>query len=373
MSTLWIWFGIALGISLDAIRRYRKQAKRDMFSLRSEIATLPGYTLLHAITKVIANYTPNPWSCPLLPDYSARVFISYIHSSEWANGIVTELRKNLKTFSAECFLDMFDIYNGSSWRRQLHNKMADANVFIAIVDEFSIHKEWPAAEMETALAGRYLTGMPEIIILIKPKHPQEAKKENMPVFNAIFQAGSRRINSPVKIMEVKDGTIHMLASGFTRDHFSTVGIIPGLLSNWFRSLVLKPVNIIGSIGSFLGIPFLIAAWLSVCKIVDLQGFLVSTHLLNPVFLLLGFWLGFTLRLLLGSLFEVPHNDADTKRLGMINLIAVLGFAAMIIILLTKIPDIILAWMVLLFVNGYFAAKAFLLTYLQRGIYRKKLV
>lgn len=372
MPVTWVWFGFAAGAALDAIRRSGKQARRDLFSLRSEIATPRGKMLPWKISKVTSDYRPDPWSCPILPDYSARVFISYTHSSEWSNRMVEELRKNLKALNIECFLDRYDIYKGSSWRRQLHDRMADANVFIAVADENSIRKSWPAAEMETALTGRYLTGIPEMIVLVEPGFLSRKNDMVMPVFDALFRDGVRRINSPVKTMEVKESSnmLQILASGFDRDHFSTAGSIPGLLTNCFRTLVLVPASIAGSAGSFLGVLFLIAALLTFFGISDIRGYLASISLLQPICLLSGYMLGFVSRLLIGSLFEITHNDKDTNRLSSLNMMAALGLTAFIIIFSVGLSAIILAWTILLFVYGYFTGKGFILAYMQRRVYRE---
>jgi hypothetical protein len=281
---------------------------------------------------------------------------------------VKELRKNLRAFGAECFLDTRDIGLGTSWRRQLHQKMANSNVFISVTDEVSIRKEWPAAEMETALASKSVSELPEIIMLVKPGLKRETAKANMPVFNSIFQSRRRVAMDPVRIIEVKQDTIFTLASGFKRDHYYTAGVLPGLISNWYKLLIVKQLCILGSIGSFLGGILLIAAATHLFGLMDLSWF--SSHSIGQfVYIAFGFWLGFTLRLAIGSRYEVQYNETDSKGLEKLNYVAFLGFAATLGFSGIGMPDIYIAWAAIAFSIGFFNARDFLGSFMQRAKYQ----
>ena len=359
-STSWILLGIAAGIILDVARRNGRQARRGKFSLKEEVATLPGHALPKEILQINDNYMSNPLHCPYLSDNKAKAFISYTHSSDWAQNVVDELRAELLKVGADCFLDKQDISNGTCWRRRLHQKMADANVFISITDNRSINKDkkWPAAEMETALAGKHYTGLPEIVMLVDQGFHKESKDSNMPVYNAIFESTNNISDEMMRIIEVKENTIRMVASAYKLYSFHTTSVIHPLISG--MAAYVKHINgIVGPLCTYFGYIALLLSVLEYWKKIDISSMLNNSAFHIPLYLLLCFWAGFNARLVISSWFEL--NAENSKSIAKVNLVSFLGLAVFIVLLSGGIPNIVAGWAAIVCVCGLAGAKSFVLT------------
>jgi hypothetical protein len=347
-----ITLGIALGMVLDLIRRAGSVARRERFALKKENATKKGKALPVKIKQTISEYVSSPWSCPILPDGRSRVFISYTHSSPWAHKLANELFDELKNNGAECFLDQHGIKAGSSWKRQLHLKMVDANAFIAVMDELSINKDWPAAEMETALAGKFFTGQPEIIILAKHGELFDAGEEIFPVFEEIFNASSTISEDAIRLIEVKENTAQSVAFGLTPGTFHAAAVFPPLSATLllpFRRMLAR----IGLFGTMLGPLCFIAALLHFWNKVNLNRLTQSKPLLYSLFLLGSFWLGFTLRSVLAFRYEL--NDAFASRKNKYNFASACGFIGILAICVPQIPLLWVGWAIAIGIIGFFSS------------------
>ena len=358
--TSWIILGIASGIVLDVLRRNGRQAKREKFSLKEDVATLPDHTLPKEILQVNDNYMSNPLHCPYLSENKAKVFISYTHSSDWAQNVVDDLRTELLKAGADCFLDKRDINNGSSWRRRLHQKMADANVFISITDNRSISKDkkWPAAEMETALAGKYYTGLPEMLMLVPEGFSKKSDDNNMPVYNAIFNSTANMSDEMMRIIEVKENTIRMVASAYRLYSFHTTSVIHPLISG-MAAFMKQITGIVGPFCTIFGYIALVISILDYRGKIDINTMLASGAFHSPLFLLLCFWAGFNARLVISSWYEL--NAENSKSVAKVNFVSFCGLAALIVQLSGGIPQIIAGWAAVVGVMGLASAKEFVFT------------
>ena len=355
----WIVLGIAAGFLLDVLRRRGYQAKREKFTLRAEVATPPNGTLPKQVTAVSDKHVSNPLSCPYLSVAQPKVFISYTHASAWAHQVVDALREQLLRAGADCFLDKTNIAAGSSWRRRLHNKLAGANVFISVTDEYSIHtdRKWPSAEIETALAGNYYTGTPELLMLIPPGFQERIGGNVMPIYQTIFDR-EKSGDSMIRIIEVKEQTIKLVASSYKSHGYDAAAVLPPVLS-WIVMAINTIPATLGTLGTLVGL----IAWLGFLfdkfHVVAMQKLLSGAPALNTVFLIACFFAGFTLRLAFASFFEV--NAENIKQTGKINIFAFVGYILFLALLVGRISLLGLGWAIFLLLFGVLSASGFVTT------------
>jgi hypothetical protein len=92
----WLFLGLAIGVLLDSIRRGGQQAQRQMIDLEALRKHATDPAMWDPKATVFRGDPLNPFSCPLLPALSARVFISYSRSSAKGSLLATALHRGLK-------------------------------------------------------------------------------------------------------------------------------------------------------------------------------------------------------------------------------------------------------------------------------------
>jgi hypothetical protein len=177
-----VFVSIMFGFCLDGIRRLYYSGRRG-FILRKidkDLCTKQGESLDNTLLGSGNHSILNALRLPYTPSKRSRVFISYTHSCAWSRGIVDVLYDSLSKKGIISFVDKYGIARGSSWRRALHEKMSDATHVICVASKAATQKEWPAAEIESALKMRTATGAPSVIVLL-PEDLNEDEIENLTV------------------------------------------------------------------------------------------------------------------------------------------------------------------------------------------------
>jgi len=347
----WFLVGIAAGVLIDLARRGGLQARRIRIAVNPQTDPEHPQGLSTRLRDVARGRVPDPLTCPLMPVDAARVFISYTHSSVWARELVASLHGELRAFRVECFLDERDIPHGHSWRRLLHRKVANATVFISVVDGISVGKQWPAAELEAALESRRLTGIPDVILLRQSESPSSVS--GLPVFTAVLaQPGDTRPGRP-RIVTVTHSTVSTLAASL-RQYRSPSVLSPAASTIPFAFALLP--GAVGPLGTVVGWIALLLFLLQRAGKLAVSTFIYNHGLLAPAFLLCGLWLGFTSRLTAASRYEVR---TDSPRLQAItNLVACAGFLILLRQWLAQVSPLVVGWTLVLCGIGWLSGSSF---------------
>jgi len=170
-----------LGFILDALRRISlRQVLLKRIS--SENHTKKGQPFPRRLLRGSSMVMRTALRIPLCTEKPVGVFISYTHSSQWSQMVVSRLHSNFEKCGIGCFIDKYGISPGSSWRHRLHEKINDATLVICVADQKTIQKPWPAAEFETALRMRRNRSCPEIVLIIPEDLDKEDEARALPVF-----------------------------------------------------------------------------------------------------------------------------------------------------------------------------------------------
>ncbi|MDR2120507.1 MAG: toll/interleukin-1 receptor domain-containing protein [Tannerella sp.] len=206
---------------------------------------------------------------PYLPPKRTKVFISYTHSCEWSQKMADELYESFNKQNVICFVDKYGIARGSSWRLALHEKLiSEATHAICLVSEKTAKKEWPAAEIETALKVRSITGIPNICVLLKEDMNVQETQSYTPVYKEIFnqETQERYGNLFVPVIRNTDGVVSELSKTLSYPDISS-----GVLGVWSAAwgmvwglMELLTYYIKGIITVLAGMSFLV--WLMVLTI-----------------------------------------------------------------------------------------------------------
>ncbi|MBI5222838.1 TIR domain-containing protein [Candidatus Micrarchaeota archaeon] len=359
-SGSYIALGVSAGILLELTRRKGILSQREGLSLGNalnvnKIQFLPRY-LLKSISERARDLMYNP----LFSETSPKVFISYTRSSDWSKGYSLELYKMLQNAGVKSFLDRESIGEGSSWRTQLNRSIAEANVFIAVIDRYSVTRDWVAAEIITALTGKRLTGLPELIVLIEPQiielTDDQMLPEMLPVFNALLQEyGAPQKQGNPRLIVVSDSTLQTVVSGLSH-RFRTLSVFPHELSMLLMFLTIPLVSI-GPIGSFFGWPAALFAYLQYWQKYDSAAILASLGILTFTYLMCGYWLGFIGRLTMASWFEVKHKNPAT--LTKVHIFSCIGLAGLLAVWSSSVNALILGWAIVLCYTGWLTGNLFI--------------
>lgn len=353
----WIMLGIVAGILIDIARRSGHQSQRSGVSLEKAMIAAEVHGLSARITELAEGRPVDPLTCPLFPANAPKVFISYTRSSDWSRKHALALHKELHRIGCESFLDRESIGEGSSWRRELNRRIADANVFISVLDEKAVARKWVAAEMITALVGKRFTGLPDVIVLVKPGLTQSKSNGWLSIFQAVINRpdASPQDGQP-RLITLKDSTLQTVVSGLSSYRYKTPSVFPPLLSSLLSVLTI-PAAAVGTFGPMFGIPAAIFALLQNWAKVDSSAFLSSWGLLVPAYILCGFWLGFVARLTAASRFEVQRGNPMV--LTKVNAFAVIGFASILAVWSSQVPALVIGWAMALCCIGWLLGSSFI--------------
>ncbi|MFZ4526484.1 MAG: TIR domain-containing protein [Chlorobium sp.] len=349
-SSSWLWCGMALGLVLDYVRREGLAADKFGIKLNPDNVTTPGNTLPSHLAKMADGFAPKALNCLLFEQQRVKVFISYTRSSPWACQSALHLNQILKSSAVDTFLDQDVLVDGCNWRAQLNNYLLGCNVVIALVDNQSIFKPWPAIELETALQCRSINHFPDIIVLLKPG--TVASDTAYPVFQNVLDGSHFQTNEQrPRIIEMDNQTIPSLVRAFERQSYSSSGVLPILLLSCLHMIffpIIFLMNLIGNASPIIGYPvglFVLADW-----VWNLDLFF---HLSNPLrftsSILIAYSVGFILRLIFAARYEYMVQHAQVLRMYVVGLIGLLALFYRFAINITPIQ---IAWAFITFFIGW---------------------
>ena len=141
----------------------------------------------------------------------------------------------------------------------LNDYFGRANIFISLVDEISIQKEWPAAELESALKVCGEFAIPKIIVIKKAGLKLNDTMNVFPVFqktlNVSSQAASFLQPNIIEIKSDEDDKLFQIISQLHFPEYQAPGIIRGFLSlilGKINYLFVKPLGYFNLIGCQYG-------------------------------------------------------------------------------------------------------------------------
>jgi TIR domain-containing protein len=258
----YILLGIAIGALLDAARRRKYGAQRERREVDPDAVAGRHGRLAPALRRQAGRSWINPWRCPLLPVKNARVFISYARESEWARRSADELEAELSSVGATFFRDTA-IPPGGAWRRELNEHLGRATVVVALADDAGVTRAWPAAELEAALAGRALTGSPDIIVVRSSDLPRRSEDwwRWLPVFKQILAENEHQAETGPEVVEDSAAMPKAIAYKLHPRSYRSISVLPRWLARLLGTLWAGPrlaLQLWGSIGALYGILALLA-------------------------------------------------------------------------------------------------------------------
>lgn len=184
-SILLVIAGVLVGVTLDYLRRLRYRGARFQRFRQLDKSMSTGADQ-GRITRLLRNSGRRPITMalrrPLRRTGAIKVFVSYTHSSPWACSRVRELLELCEEAGIDCFVDSSKIPRGASWRRCIFARLLESDYVIAFVDSCSVTKQWPAAELEMALALRSISGTPQPIAIVPAGFTRRINNNYLPVF-----------------------------------------------------------------------------------------------------------------------------------------------------------------------------------------------
>ncbi|HEY2294014.1 MAG TPA: toll/interleukin-1 receptor domain-containing protein [Thermoanaerobaculia bacterium] len=357
MPWAWLMLGITSGTLLDSLRRAGYQARRTQLSLNITDVSQKASELNLSVKMAVTGVPPPPLTYPLLPRRVARVFLSYARNSAWGKETAIRLRSELKRNRLHPFMDESDMQEGLSWRRRLGREIAEAAVMICLADRTSVRRLWVAAEVETALRGRRLTGSPEVFILLDPQMRFDPELPCLPVFEAILAGDDSYwwARQP-RVIPFGNETLSVLVNELGGYRTNTASVLPPVLGKLFAGIAL-PVDFLSSLGTFAGYGAALL-WMEE-KWTDLRltGTLVAYGWLTPCLILGAFWFGSVARFALASQYEVRRDRPGSH--FAVHFIAALGLTGIAALWLPHVSGLVVGWTLIAVCFGWLRGSAWL--------------
>ncbi len=335
----WLLLGLVVGVLLDSIRRAGRQAQRQLIDLESvmRLTTDPG--MQDPKATVLRGDSLNPFSCPILPTLSARVFISYTLSSVRGSRLAAALHRGLERAGASPFVDRISISAGTSWRRVLNRYLGECDVFLCILDEKGVQRKWIAAELLAALEANRLTGTPEIVILLDPRC-QRSEQPMLPVFRGVVAASAApQVPGRPQILQLNARTQSSLVWALVPGRFMPTTVFTRVAALPIVCAIIL-LGFIGRLGIFGGFILGLLAILEAMGDFPLTSGLADRGWLEPVALLSAFWLGFTARAAIAWGYEREHG----REMGMtIPTMATVGLVYACFLFLPSMSTLYVGW------------------------------
>jgi hypothetical protein len=344
----WLFLGLAVGVLLDSIRRAGRQARRQVINLETLVEQATDPELGDPKTTVLRGDPLNPFSCPLLPAPSARVFISYTPSSANGSRLAVALHRGLKRAGASPFLDRASIPAGASWRRALNHHLGECDAFVCILDKKSVQREWVAAELLAAIEAHRLTGAPEIFILIDPAI-QHLSQPMLPVFHGVVSASaSPHIPGRPQILWLNGQTRSSLIWALAPGRFMPVSVLTRAIALPVASAMIL-AGWIGGVGIFAGYILGFLTMLEKTAQFPFTSELVEQGWLEALTLLTAFWLGFIGRGTIALRYENEHG----REMGVtMPAIAACGLASSLFLFVQRVSVLEMGWAAVLVIAGW---------------------
>jgi tetratricopeptide (TPR) repeat protein len=287
--------GVLVGLLLDGARRRGATAARASL-LRT------GQRMVEAKAVPVDLLTPgraNPAACPYFATGS-KVFVSYSRSSEWGSRCAVELHSRLLSVGLDSFMDRFSIPPGTSWQRRLDEQIGAADVFIALCDAHTIQRPWVGAELAAALAGRRLSGAPQVLLVHPGTISDREVAAALPVFREAMLAAEREdAGAPVLIEARESDSMALVVAAVDSSRMGQTAIFPSWVHGFVMALAF-PVMVAIGLSPLLGIPaLLVGVGMKLGKI-DINAWLRS-------------WLVWWLAMLLPAMIGTTMRQAIAER------------------------------------------------------------
>lgn len=250
---------------------------------------------------------------PILPA-KARVFVSYARSSDWGRGVAERLHRALEAAGVPHFFDVVDIPSGCSWRHRLQEELGGATVLVQIQDATTATRPWVTTELAVSASSQVGCGVPNVVMIRPPNLAEVDLPAETPalVREALFPTHPEELPL-LHDVPYTDDLPERLAGELGRYPGAAVALLPLKLSA-LLGIAYTPIRLLlGLVGvfGFLGVWAVVAfLWLLWMRGVEPLPWLTANNLDVGVFVLLAFWLGFTVRLGLASRYELRHRLAE---------------------------------------------------------------
>jgi len=357
---LFILLGLVMGIILDAARRNSYKAIRERQAVDPDTVIERHGRLPSKLRKQVQSTYINPLRCPLSPGKIPRVFISYARGSIWGKNTAKELYEYLLKINVRVFIDK-DIPEGGAWRRSLNRYLGRSTIFISLADHLSVEREWPGAELEAALEGRYLTEFPELIVIKDPELPfaSEDTWKWLPVFREVLGSGTNNKEMRTKIIEFNETIIKAIAFKLHPKSYRSISVFPLGLTEYiltFWNVMGIPLKLWGAMCAYGGHLAIFIVILEIIWKIDSAGCLARYSLFIPVFLGCASWIGFTFRLALAARYHLRHHRAKGVMSAHRN--AGIGLFLLLLMWGWHADLLVIGWALVIVIMSYVAADEF---------------
>jgi len=344
----YLFLGLAFGVLLDVIRRAGRRAWRQTINVEALMTDASKAVWSDPKVSLMGGDPLKPFSCPLLPSLTPRVFISYTRSSTKGSRLAVSLYRGIKDARAIPYLDRASNPTGASWRRSLNEQLGDCDAFVCILDEKSVQRPWVAAEVFAAVKSNRSIGSPEIIILMDPDIRRSTMR-CLPIFEEIIAAADKPpvVGRPQILMlntQTKSSVVWALAPG----RFLPLSVFPRVVALPIM-LILTPFGAIGIVGMFAG---WILGFLAVLQHMAKYPFVtqVESHgWTSCLTLLTAFWFGFTARATIAWSHERPQQSSGG---GVMPTISTCGLGFAFCCFYGKVSGLVVGWSVVLAIFGW---------------------
>jgi hypothetical protein len=221
--------------------------------------------------------------------------------------VAATLRADFLRAGVDAFLDVESIAVGSVWRQRLNDRLTDANVMIAVVDEITASREWPAAELEAALRRRARAGSPGIVLLVPEEIRLEPSVARLPVFSELLKPHDVFTENEPRVIVMTGATIPVLVGTLRRGYYRSPALLPNTLEamrRWltapFQFLLSRCATHVAALGN---VGFLLTVIESQTGS-RVRRLIFDAELLGPCTLASAFFAGLTLRFLIAARFEM---------------------------------------------------------------------
>jgi hypothetical protein len=298
--------GVGVGILIDISRRMWAQTRRERIPIsmpkEGEIdrkrGTVSGWRWHMLTTAPVLSSEPN-------------VFISYSRASPWGAATAAALHAAIKAADIPCFLDVEGIAEGTSWSHKLQRVIGKASVFISVQDALTASRYWPCAELYAAIQSQEYCGLPSIIILRDATLANETRTTvQVSLLDTLLSQKGVVDPTLLRIIDAKLDTPKHLAQGLTG--FRPASVVNPTLGVLLMN-ALVPVKIIlaslGAVGPTVAWIMGIAWFACYALGINVARWLNTSRLGLPFMLLVSLWIGFNIRLVFASRFELRATEA----------------------------------------------------------------
>jgi tetratricopeptide (TPR) repeat protein len=350
-----VLFGACVGLTLEYIRRECPALLRRSIRL-GEVKARVSVTPLPPLAKTNSRGLIDILRMPLVSSLAPRVFLSYARRTAWSEPLARAVHVALAKIRAISYLDRESIPNGSNWRSALNEHLADCDVFVSLLEEESYEREWVAAEILTAIEMANRFGPPDIIVVRNQSEPGSGRETGIPLMTTLAGLGDTGGREErFRVVTVSNPSSQEIAAYLDPYHYVRETIVP---AEWSRAVPWQvPVAALGATGGVVGAAAVVLWWMETEGAAAVGPMLARLGWLNATVVLLAYFLGFTIRTGLYSLFE--YRSDKYRHLTIAQGIACSGFVGLLCAWGPSVPQFALAWAAVVLFWGWVAGDNFL--------------